>query len=418
MNALNRTASIVLMASLSALALAACMPEPQTTAETGEPGAVVADFERGPHNGRLLREGNLSLEVTVFETGVPPELRVYPYVDDRPVDPSQVQLTMAVSRLGGEVNRFNFQPREDYLRADAVLHEPHSFDVTAAATYGGGTHNWSYASYEGRTTIAQAEADAAGVKTEIAGKAVLEETITIAGRVELQPQGKSEVRAWYPGRIMDMSKIIGDRVQKGEIVARVESSSSLQTYPIPAPMSGVITERRANVGDIAAEQALYVISDTTKVHAELFMFPGDAERVRVGQPVEIRSVSGGLVSRSEVEVLLPTADLNTQALLAHVELPNTNAQWRPGMGVEGAITVSRQAVPLAVRTRALQRFRDFTVVYMKAGETYEVRMLQLGRQTSEWTEVLGGLEPGTEYVTDNAFLIRADVEKSGATHDH
>jgi cobalt-zinc-cadmium efflux system membrane fusion protein len=88
------------------------------------------------------------------------------------------------------------------------------------------------------------------------------------------------------------------------------------------------------------------------------------------------------------------------------------------MGVEGAITVSRQAVPLAVRTRALQRFRDFTVVYMKAGETYEVRMLQLGRRTSEWTEVLGGLEPGTEYVTDNAFLIRADVEKSGATHDH
>ena len=148
------------------------------------------------------------------------------------------------------------------------------------------------------------------------------------------------------------------------------------------------------------------------------MFPGDAERVRVGQPVEIRSVSGGLVSRSEVEVLLPTADLNTQALLAHVELPNNNAQWRPGMGVEGSVVVSRVTVPLAVRTRALQRFRDFTVVYMRVGETYEVRMLQLGRQTAEWTEVLGGLEPGTEYVTDNAFLIRADVEKAGATHDH
>ena len=413
MNSLLRTFSIVTLASL---ALAACMPEPQTTAETE--AAAPADFERGPHNGRLLRDGNFSLEVTVFETGVPPELHVYPYVDDKPVDPGQVQLSMSVSRLGGEVNQFNFQPREDYLRADAVLHEPHSFDVMAAAIYGGATHSWSYASYEGRTTIAQAEADAAGVKTEIAGKAVLEETITIAGRVELQPQGKSEVRAWYPGRIMEMNRIIGDRVQKGDVVARVESSSSLQTYAIPAPMSGVVTERHANVGDVAAEQALYVLSDTTKVHAELFMFPGDAERVRVGQPVEIRSVSGGLVSRSEVEVLLPTADLNTQALLAHVELPNMNAQWRPGMGVEGSIVVSRAAVPLAVRTRALQRFRDFTVVYMKAGETYEVRMLQLGRQTPEWTEVLGGLEPGTEYVTDNAFLIRADVEKSGATHDH
>jgi cobalt-zinc-cadmium efflux system membrane fusion protein len=419
MNRSFRFAWFALLVPLSAVALAACMPEPQSTAaEAGEPGAAAADFERGPHNGRLLRDGNFSLEVTVFETGVPPELHVYPYMDGKAVDPSQVQLAMAVSRLGGEVNRFNFQPREDYLRADAVLHEPHSFDVTATAAYGGAAHNWSYESYEGRTTIAQAAADAAGVKTENAGKAVLEDSITIAGRIELQPQGKSEVRAWYPGRILEMNKIIGDRVQKGEIVARVESSSSLQTYPIPAPMSGVVTERRANVGDIAAEQALYVLSDTTKVHAELFMFPGDAERVRVGQPVEIRSVSGGLVTRSEVEVLLPTADLNTQALLAHVELPNANAQWRPGMGVEGSVVVSRATVPLAVRTRALQRFRDFTVVYMRVGETYEVRMLQLGRQTAEWTEVLGGLEPGTEYVTDNAFLIRADVEKSGATHDH
>ena len=45
-------------------------------------------------------------------------------------------------------------------------------------------------------------------------------------------------------------------------------------------------------------------------------------------------------------------------------------------------------------------------------------MLELGARTPEWTEVLGGLEPGTEYVTDGAYLIRADIEKSGASHDH
>ena len=131
------------------------MPEPQTTA--AEPASPA---QRPPISSAVrttavcLRDGNFSLEVTVFETGVPPELHVYPYVDDKPIDPSQVQLNMAVSRLGGEVNRFNFQPREDYLRADAVLHEPHSFDVTATASYGGAAHNWSYESYEGRTTIA------------------------------------------------------------------------------------------------------------------------------------------------------------------------------------------------------------------------------------------------------------------------
>ena len=75
-------------------------------------------------------------------------------------------------------------------------------------------------------------------------------------------------------------------------------------------------------------------------------------------------------------------------------------------------------MPLAVRTDALQRFRDFTVVYAQVGDTYEVRMLDLGRQTPEWTEVLGGIDPGVTYVSENAFLITADVMKSGASHDH
>ncbi len=49
---------------------------------------------------------------------------------------------------------------------------------------------------------------------------------------------------------------------------------------------------------------------------------------------------------------------------------------------------------------------------------YEVRMLDLGRADEEWVEVLGGLKVGTEYVTENSYLIKADIEKSGASHDH
>ena len=237
MNTLLRTVSLVLMASLAAASLAACGDEPASAPTAAvEPGAP-ADFERGPHNGRLLRDGNFSLEITVFEAGVPPEFRLYAFADNQPVDPRQVQASLTVSRLGGEMNRFAFQPQQEFLRADGVVHEPHSFDVAVSANYGGAAHSWSYESYEGRTTIVQAAADAAGVKTEHAGKAVLEESITIAGRVELQPQGKSEVRAWYPGRILEMNKIIGDRVQKGDIVARVEFE--LEPPGLPDPGSDV-----------------------------------------------------------------------------------------------------------------------------------------------------------------------------------
>jgi len=116
---------------------------------------------------------------------------------------------------------------------------------------------------------------------------------------------------------------------------------------------------------------------------------------------------------------LPTADVASQTMMAHVHLPpGASRDFRPGMGVEGSFAIAEAQVPLAVRTKAIQRFRDFEVVYARVGNTYEVRMLEIGRRTPEWTEVLGGLEPGTEYVTDGAFLIRADIDKAGASHDH
>jgi cobalt-zinc-cadmium efflux system membrane fusion protein len=89
-----------------------------------------------------------------------------------------------------------------------------------------------------------------------------------------------------------------------------------------------------------------------------------------------------------------------------------------GATVTGRIQVDEYDVPLAVKRAGLQAFRDFTVVYAQVGDEYEVRMLELGREAGEWVEILGGLEPGTRYVTENSYVIKADVEKSGASHDH
>jgi len=403
---------------LAAGLLAGCGAKTEKAAPEGG-HAAAAEYERGPHRGRMLRDGDFALEMTIFEDGVDPEFHVYAYNKDKPVDPKSIGLSVELIRLGGKVDRFAFAPQQDYLRGNGVVAEPHSFDVKVKATQGGQTHSWSYASYEGRTTFSAEAAKAGGVKTEQAGGTVVGDLVDMAGRVEVTPEGQGEVRAWYPGRIMAMSASLGQQVRKGQVLARVESSSSLQTYAIPAPISGVIVQKNANVGDVAYDQPLYVIADPTKLHAEFFVYPRDAERIKAGQGVEVRSLSGETKVLSTVAAILPTADLASQTLMAHVEIPAALAgSFRPGMGVEGSFQVSARPVPLAVRTRALQRFRDFTVVFAKVGDTYEVRMLELGARTPEWTEVLGGLEPGTEYVTDGAYLIRADIEKSGASHDH
>ncbi|MEQ1819005.1 MAG: efflux RND transporter periplasmic adaptor subunit [Terricaulis sp.] len=406
-----------LKAALAALVLsfaAAC----GGGAAEGEHEEAAAEYERGPHRGRMLRDGDFAIEMTIFEDGVPPEFHIYAYRNDQPIDPREVELSVALTRLGGRVDQFRFTPEGDFLKGDAVVTEPHSFDVAVRAVHDGATHDWAYDSYEGRTTIGAAQAEAAGIRVEAAGPATLEETVALSGRVELQPQGRADITAWYPGRIVRMNHAIGARVRRGETLASVTSSESLQTYAIPSPISGVIMARNANVGDVAGADPIYVVADATQVHAEFYVYPRDAERLRAGQAVTVRSLSGEHSVRAEIEAILPTADMMTQTIIAHVDLPNADGGWRPGQAVEGAAVVQRHEATLAVRTRALQRFRDFTVVFARVGETYEVRMLELGRQTPEWTEVLGGLAPGEVYVSDNAFLIRADIEKSGASHDH
>src|SRR3546814_6108586 len=102
---------------------------------------------------------------------------------------------------------------------------------------------------------------------------------------DLTPEGKADVRARLPGQIVWMTGQLGQAVRKGQALLRVESSHSLQTYSVSAPISGIIIEKNANVGDVTGDRALFVIADPTKLHAEFFVYPRDAERIRVGQKV-------------------------------------------------------------------------------------------------------------------------------------
>lgn len=408
------------LAMFLAVPLAACGSPGGSgeTAEAGHEAPAAGDYERGPHNGRMLREGDFALEITVFEDGIPPEYRLYAYGGDKPLPPGEVQASITISRLDGEVTTFGFRPEQDFLRGDATLVEPHSFDVAASATVGGKRHQWKFASYEGRTTITPEAAKAAGLETEAVGPADVSETLEVIGRVELDPTGSANVGAKYPGPVMAVYRNVGDRVAKGTLLARVESSYSLQTYSVYAPISGVISQRLTNVGDVAGIGPMFVISDPSRTVATFPVFPRDVEKVRPGQAVLIRPLEGERSQGSVIRDFLPLAEVQTQTVTARVPLPNPGGFWRPGMAVRGIVTVESRRVPLAVRTEAIQQFRDFRVVFAQIGNTYEVRMLELGKEGPEWTEVLSGIKPGTIYARKGSYIIKADIEKSGASHDH
>ena len=412
---MTRLASSVLLFLL----LAACGGGAGTTAPGagGEADAPAADeYERGPHRGRMLRDGDFALEVTIFETNVPPQYRLYAYQDGKPLPASSVQATIRLKRLDGEVDDFTFRPEGAFLTGNGEVAEPHSFDVEVRAQHAGKSHRWAFASYEGRTTIPAGAAQAAGVRVETAGPAVVRNTVRLMGTVALDQNRHAQVKARFPGIVRAVRVQQGQRVRRGQTLVVVEGNESMRSYPVVAPFDGVVLARDTNVGDVAGDNPLVEMADLSEVWVELRAIGADAEALALGQEVRIVSATGESTTSGRIQTLLPLA--SGQSVVARASVDNVDGRWRPGMAVTAEVTTDARDVPLAVKESALQRFRDFTVVFAQVGETYEVRMLELGERDGVHAEVLGGLKPGTRYVTEQSFLIKADIEKSGASHDH
>lgn len=379
--------------------------------------SAVMELRKGPHGGRLLADGDFALELAIFESGVPPEFRVWLAQNGQPLSPNEVKLQVELHRLGGVVDRIGFAPSGGYLRGDREIVEPHSFEVKIRAEHGGRVHEWAYESFEGRTVIPVEVAFSAGIETAVAAPGVIAETLALYGTVVADATRVREVKARFPGVIKSVARKAGDRVQTGAVLARVESNDSLQTYSVTAPIAGVVTQRHAEPGEQAGDAPLFEVADFSRVWAEFKAFPKDRSRLRSGQRVRV-TAEGGIEADAKLDYIATLGNRESQGITVRATLDNRDGRWTPGQFVEGQVAVTRTPVALAVPLSALQRFRDFDVVFAQVGDTYEVRMLELGRRDDERVEVLGGLAAGTLYVTANSYLIKADIEKSGASHDH
>jgi len=373
--------------------------------------------EKGSHNGRLLKDGDFVLELAIFETGVPPEFRVWVSNKGKILKPTDVELKITLTRLGGVEDNINFVPQNDFLRGDLVIYEPHSFVVTINATYQGQLHRWQYDNFEGRTSIESAVAEALEIGTSIAGQQLFKETISAYGQLTTHPELSSNVTARFEGTVKKIGVSLGQTVKKGDPLLTIESNESLKPYTIVAPIDGVITQRNVNPGEQTNGKILVSLADNSRLLSELAVFPSERHRVKLGTSV-LLSIKGRDEPVEGVVMQIDTTVQANQSIIVRAELNNEAGNLVAGTFVTANIEVAEYEVPLAVKRSGLQAFRDFTVVFAKIGNEYEVRMLDLGRVAGDWVEVLGGLNAGTEYVSENSYIIKADIEKSGASHDH
>ena len=475
--------------------------EPAPVANSEEHGVATpaaTEYERGPHNGRLLRSGPLELEVTIFESGIPPEFHIFPFTGGKPIPPENVQLTVTLHRFGGRADAIAFEPQDDYLLGQQEVVEPHSFDVDVKATYESQAHDWQYASYEGRTTMTEAAALQAGVEYAVAGPVKVSDSIELPGEIALDADRLVHITPRLSGVAREVNKSLGDKVSKNELLAVIDSKEladikseylaalerrdlaqaryniesdlhskkisaeqeflearqvlaeaginvrsarqKLQSlglsddavasaqqegnpftrYELISPIDGTIIEKHLAVGEAVQEEAdCFVIADLSGVWAKTVVYAADLKRVRPGQQAIVRSADLDIAAEGTVSFIGELVGQETRAAQAIVEIPNPDGNWRPGLYVTVELIDDKELeLPLAVPSDAIQSFRDWSVVFMRDGDLYEICPVELGRTFGDWVEVTSGLEPGVSYVSKNSYIIKADIEKSGATHDH
>ncbi len=375
------------------------------------------EVEKGPNKGRMLRDGNFAIELAIFETGVPPEFHIYATQDGKTISANDIKVNVQLTRLGNVIDDINFTSEGDFACGDMVIYEPHSFVVTLTATYKGQQHRWSYDNFEGRVQVNNDVANEMGVSIERVGPKMLQNIVEVYGVLKPAPHAVRNISARFAGEVQKLNVTLGDRVKKGQKLMTIISNDSLQPYALYSPISGVVTLQETSTGAQTSNVPLLTITDTSKLIAEVNVFPKNQAFVKPGQEITLTTVQSGLQYKATINSSLYQLTPE-QAKVFRVEVDNKNGQFNAGQFISARIITDSYQVPLAVKKTALQRFRDFTVVYTKVGSEYEVRMLELGRESTPWVEVLGGIKAGSEYVVDNSYLIKADIDKSAASHDH
>jgi cobalt-zinc-cadmium efflux system membrane fusion protein len=102
--------------------------------------------------------------------------------------------------------------------------------------------------------LSDAQVAAAGIELEKAGPGELHDSLLLNGILQPNQETLVQVTPRFPGIAREIRKRVGDRVEKGELLAKIESNQSLTVYELRAPLAGTIIDRQVALGEHLGEQ--------------------------------------------------------------------------------------------------------------------------------------------------------------------
>ena len=260
----------------------------------------------------------------------------------------------------------------------------------------------------------------AGLVLSTAGPALLQQKLPLFGVLSIPSNKQYRLNAPYVGLIEQVLVEVGDQVRAGQQLARVRNSNTLQSYPLLAPASGVISQRWLNPGDLASSPLLE-ISDDSQLWFDMSVFPTDASQLRLEQPLQLQDLDQPQAATVQTQVNYIAPQLSMGHITrARATLPSSGLpkHWRAGMHLQAWLTVAQQEVAVAVPQSALQQLAGKTVLFVQQGQEFIATEVELGLVAPPLVEIRHGLAAGSRYVSQQSFVLKAELGKASAGHNH
>jgi cobalt-zinc-cadmium efflux system membrane fusion protein len=292
-------------------------------------------------------------------------------------------------------------------------------DAECSADAHGDEDHHEHGEETGGIVLSEAVLRDQGITLEKVGSAEIARALKVYGRVSPNQNRLAHIHPRFPGIVKEARKTVGDVVERNETLAVIESNQSLQPYQVVSLLSGAVLYRHATIGEYVTEaDPIFIVADLSTLWVDLFIFPSDFSLIKEGLRVKVRVPHSTERFESTISFVSRVADERTQARVARAVLEGKEGSLLPDQYVEAEVVLESVSVPLAVSATAVQTVGSRTFVFVKGHEGFEPQEVLTGRSDGEWTEILSGLTPGTEYAAGNTFLFKAELGKESAEHEH
>ncbi|CAM4324366.1 efflux RND transporter periplasmic adaptor subunit [Acinetobacter pragensis] len=197
-------------------------------------------------------------------------------------------------------------------------------------------------------------------------------------------------------------------------------------FIIRAPMSGVISQKDIVVGEnVQLADQLFVIEQLKELWLEFNLPQQLAGQLQAEQLIHFRVNGATQDYTAQVQSLTSQADVQTGRLVVRAKLLSQAKELRPNVLVNVLIVQPAAKNALRIMRSAVQDIDSKKTVFLIASEQkgqiqLKPQQVEIGQSSSdgEWLEVLSGLSSGQKYISQGSFLLKSELEKDEAGHEH